>query len=67
MFKPTLVVPCYDHEGAIGQTLAALKPLGLPCFVVDDGSGEACRRVLAELAQRESSWLTLFTHEQNQG
>ena len=67
MFKAALVVPCYDHEGAIGQTLENLKALGLPCFVVDDGSGEACRRVLAELAQRERSWLSLRTHAQNQG
>jgi len=67
MFKAVLIVPCYDHEGAIGQTLANLKTLGLPCYVVDDGSGEACRRVLADLAQRERSWLTLRTHAQNQG
>ena len=67
MFKPALVVPCYDHEGAIGQTLGNLKALGLPCIVVDDGSGEACRRVLAEIAQRERSWVTLCTHALNQG
>ena len=67
MFKAALVVPCYNHEGAIGQTLSSLKSLGLPCFVVDDGSGEACRRVLADLAQRESAWVTLRTLTPNQG
>ena len=67
MFKAALVVPCYDHEGAIGRTLQNLKSLGLPCLVVDDGSGEACRRVLAELAQRESAWVTLRTLTPNQG
>ncbi|MGQ0586892.1 MAG: glycosyltransferase family 2 protein [Gammaproteobacteria bacterium] len=67
MVKAALVVPCFDHEGAIAQTLAGLKPLGLPCYVVDDGSGEACRRVLAGIAQRESSWLTLRTLAVNQG
>jgi glycosyltransferase involved in cell wall biosynthesis len=67
VFKAALVVPCYDHERAIGPMVAALKPLGLHCFVVDDGSGEACRRVLAGLAQREASWVTLCTHAVNQG
>lgn len=67
MVKAALVVPCFDHEHAIGRTVAALKPLGLQCYVVDDGSGEACRRVLAELAERERSWLTLCAHAANQG
>lgn len=67
VLKAALVVPCFDHEGAIARTLAGLKPLGLPCYLVDDGSGEACRRVLAELAHREGSWMTLCTHAINQG
>ena len=67
MFKPALVVPCYNHEHAVARTLAALKSLGLPCFVVDDGSNDNCRALLEEIASREGSWLTLKRHAQNAG
>lgn len=66
MFKPALVIPCYNHEGAISCVLEALKPLGLHCFLVDDGCNEACRSVLAAISRRES-WVTLCTHPVNQG
>jgi len=67
MNRVCAVVPVYDHERAIAATLAALKPHGLPCFLVDDGSGAACARVLDALAAQESGWVTLLRHSRNQG
>jgi len=39
-----LIVPFYNHEHAIRQTVAALKPHGFECWLVDDGSAERCGR-----------------------
>ena len=65
--KPCLVIPFYRHEGAIAGTLAAVKPYGLPCFLVDDGNGSGCDSLLAGLAERERDWLTLLRLSPNQG
>src|SRR5690606_19406282 len=59
-FRPCLVIPVYDHEHAIGATLAGLRRHGLPCFLVDDGSRASCAAVLDALAQAESAWVTLL-------
>jgi glycosyltransferase involved in cell wall biosynthesis len=62
-----VVIPVYNHEGAMPAVLASLKPYGLPCILVDDGSSESCRRVLAGLKAAEASWVSLLQLEQNQG
>ena len=67
MFKPCIVVPVYDHEGAIAGTVAALKPHGLTCYLVDDGSHDACAAALRAIVERESGWLRLLRLEPNQG
>src|SRR5882724_2174833 len=65
--KACLVIPFYRHEGAIAGTLAAVKPHGLRCFLVDDGSGPSGEAVLAQIAAQESDWLTLLRLSPNQG
>jgi glycosyltransferase involved in cell wall biosynthesis len=65
--KACFVIPFYRHEGAIAATLAAVKPHGLPCFLVDDGSGRQADTLLTELAARESGWLTLLRLSPNRG
>lgn len=67
MNKVCVVVPVYNHERAIPDTVAALKPHGLFCYLVDDGSSSACARVLDGIARRESGWLKLLRHSRNQG
>ncbi len=47
--------------------LAKLKPYGLPCILVDDGSGPVCRDTLIALQAQESSWVQLIRHDVNQG
>ncbi len=36
--KIAIVIPAFNEEGRIGQTLKGLRPIGLPTIVVDDGS-----------------------------
>jgi glycosyltransferase involved in cell wall biosynthesis len=66
-FKPCVVVPVYDHERAVGATLERLAASGLTVFVVDDGSHEACARLLQTLAARAPQRLRLLRHPENRG
>jgi len=49
--NPCVVIPIYDHPDAIADVVAALAPAGVPCIIVDDGSGPATREVLDHLAK----------------
>lgn len=66
-FSPAIVVPVYNHEQAIGATVARLKPHGLPCWLVDDGSSPVCAATLDALARDEADWLHLLRLPQNAG
>src|SRR5688500_18769571 len=61
-----ILIPYHNHPRAIGEVVAALKPLGLPCRIVDDGSDAAAHDVVAQIAARED-WVTLQRLEVNQG
>src|SRR5205085_12417961 len=45
-----VLIPIFDHGDTIGAVLDGLAPLGLPCLVVNDGSGPATSETLARLA-----------------
>jgi polyprenyl-phospho-N-acetylgalactosaminyl synthase len=60
------VIPVYEHGAAVARVLEAVRGAGLRCFLVDDGSGPECRRVLESLAQQDRGIL-LLRHEVNQG
>lgn len=49
-FRLSVLIPVYDHEEAIGPTLASVLTHGFPVLLVDDGSSEKCKKVLEELA-----------------
>lgn len=66
-FAPCIVIPIYNHKDAIGATVAHLAVHRLPIFVVDDGSDDATRQVLAELAQQYAEQLTLLRLPVNGG
>jgi len=66
-FRPWIVVPVYDHEHAIGNTVARLLPHGAPVLLVDDGSRESCAQVLCELAGRYPGRVWLHRLAQNGG
>jgi len=65
--KTCIVIPFYRHENAIAATLAAVKPQGLRCILVDDGSGSESGRALDALAARDRDWLTVLHLPSNQG
>jgi glycosyltransferase involved in cell wall biosynthesis len=65
--KPCILIPFYNHGGAIAQVLASLRPLGLPCRVVDDGSNAAAKAALGAAIAANASWVTLQTLPTNQG
>jgi len=65
-FRACAVIPVYDHEQAVGRVLAAVRAAGLPCFLVDDGSGPACAHELQRLAGLHPG-TTLLRLPQNRG
>lgn len=67
-FRPWVVIPVYDHEQAIGATLAGvLERCELPCLLVDDGSHPACAEVLRQLARQHAPRVELLRLQPNQG
>lgn len=65
--KVCVIVPVYNHEQAIPQVVARLKEQGLFCLLVNDGSSEACSKVLAAIAEQEAGWLALINRPENGG
>jgi glycosyltransferase involved in cell wall biosynthesis len=65
--KACIIIPVYNHEKAIANVVEKLKGFGLPCFLVNDGSSISCSQVVADCADKESSWLTLITRPENSG
>jgi glycosyltransferase involved in cell wall biosynthesis len=67
MFRPCLVIPVYEHADPLRTVLEKLRPHGWACVVVDDGSGEACRRALEGLAAGLNTQVTLERLPRNGG
>jgi len=63
--KFAFLVPFYNHPQNIKALIAALKTYELPVIVVDDGSDEASKQILAELERTEG--ILLLTRAQNGG
>ncbi len=64
--NPCAVIPVLDHGAEVRRVLDALAPSGLPCILVDDGSGEDSRSAIEQLA-RELPWVERLRHERNAG
>ena len=65
MNKFAFLVPFYNHPQNIKALIAALKTYELPVIVVDDGSDEESKQILAELERTEG--ILLLTRAQNGG
>src|SRR5687768_11766011 len=50
MLVPCAVIPVFNHERAVGRVVEAVHRAGLPCILVDDGSGRECAMELDRLA-----------------
>ena len=59
IFRPCVLIPCYNHGAMIASVLARLAPFGLPCLVVDDGSDESTRKVLERLAAEQPEMMLI--------
>ncbi|MDR2548904.1 MAG: glycosyltransferase family 2 protein [Desulfobulbus sp.] len=60
--RAAIVIPVYNHGPQVTEVIAAARLLGLPIFVVDDGSTDATAAVLA--AQEE---IVVLRHPANRG
>ncbi|MDR2787010.1 MAG: glycosyltransferase family 2 protein [Candidatus Accumulibacter sp.] len=70
--KAVAVVPVFNHAGAVGEVLRALRGNGLPVILVDDGSDADEARLLDDLAARlpddpSKPPVVLARHEENRG
>ena len=52
-FKPCAVIPSRNHASAVPGIVARLRGVGLPVFIVDDGSDEPFASALARLHDPE--------------
>src|SRR4030095_10871993 len=66
LMRACIVIPFYNHAGAIASVVDSLQPLGLTCRIVDDGSGGGARRELARLAAR-AEWVSVQRLPHNGG
>lgn len=64
--KPGVLIPIYNHGDMIRGVVSALAEFDVPCFVIDDGSDAATRRVLARLTE-DYPWVTVEHLARNRG
>jgi predicted LPLAT superfamily acyltransferase len=60
------IMPSYNHCQVAGKIVAALRAVGLPVYVVDDGSDEPARSILAALDDRANQ-IAVHRLEPNRG
>jgi len=65
-FNPCLLIPVYNHEKPLQNTVAQLANYRLPCILVDDGSDESCAAIIRELAS-QYAWVQTIRLEVNRG
>ncbi|MBV5318740.1 MAG: glycosyltransferase family 2 protein [Desulfobulbaceae bacterium] len=60
--RAAVVIPVFNHEARVAEVIGEARQLGLPIFVVDDGSTDGTPRVLEGL-----EGITVLRHPVNQG
>ncbi|MDH5560418.1 MAG: glycosyltransferase family 2 protein [Deltaproteobacteria bacterium] len=65
-FRPCVIIPNYNHKDALPKVVESLEPLGIVCFIIDDGSDHETLEVLNEL-QKRYSWLVIHLLKYNEG
>jgi len=66
LFRPSIVIPVYNHRDAVAHVVMRLEPFQIPCFLVDDGSTDGSSEVLESLAEK-FDWLRLVPRKSNGG
>jgi glycosyltransferase involved in cell wall biosynthesis len=64
-FAPCVVIPVYNHQGAIATVVQSVLVHRIPVFLVDDGSDVDCALELQRLALLPE--VTLIRHPENRG
>jgi glycosyltransferase involved in cell wall biosynthesis len=64
--KACVLIPDYDHRDEIEGVVDAIAFAGLPCLIVDDGSGAETREVLDAIASRRA-WVEVHHRARNGG
>ncbi|MCU0474664.1 MAG: glycosyltransferase family 2 protein, partial [Anaerolineae bacterium] len=65
----TVVIPCYNEVNSIEPVLKRVMAVGLAkeILIVDDGSTDGTREVLARLEAEQLDGVRIVYHERNQG
>jgi len=61
------VIPVYEHHQSVRRVLEGLRASGLPCILVDDGSGMECVDTLTRIVAEEPERIELLRHPHNLG
>ncbi len=65
-FRPCAIIPSRNHWQVIDRVVDALRAAGLPVFVIDDGSDEPARSILARFRDSDPGG-GFYRFEVNQG
>jgi glycosyltransferase involved in cell wall biosynthesis len=65
-FRPSLLIPHYNHHQLVGQVISKLEPVGLALIIVDDGSDATSVSCLLSLI-KGVEWIHLLRHPDNLG
>jgi glycosyltransferase involved in cell wall biosynthesis len=66
MNRYCLVMPVYNHAMRLPDLVVRLSAYHLPCYLVDDGSNEACKQVIAKIVANHA-FVRLVTLAENSG
>lgn len=66
-FTPCALVPVYNHQQVLAQTLSNIRRFGLPVVLVDDGSDTTCKQVMRALAAADPANIHLIERPANGG
>ncbi|TDR30750.1 glycosyltransferase family 2 protein [Hydromonas duriensis] len=68
MFKPTVIIPVFNHPQRIDDVLSEVLSNNVYCILVNDGSDHECSNKLKKLARHYGpSKVTLLSHDCNEG
>lgn len=67
MFDAVVVVPVYNHGASAARLVQAVRQLGLPCIVVDDGSDVRCAKELDAVCAQPGVHLLRLPVNQGKG
>jgi glycosyltransferase involved in cell wall biosynthesis len=60
--RPAIIIPVYNHHLQIGAVIRHTQKLGLPVFVVDDGSTDGTAEIIDTI-----KGITILRHAKNEG